>query len=232
MANPQREDGHIDIANELMDHLIRIRIPGEERQIFDVIMRQTWGYCELKNGKPYKDEKNNWVKKKYDSISNTQFEKFTGIKRRKVWSIINKLLEKNLITKNSDSLICKYGIQKNWEKWKVSPKKVTVTNNGDRVSPNMVTKVSPNMVHTKEKKEIYTKEKKISFNFKTNLFNNLTIEQMEEYEKKYPDIDVYEEEKKMTDWLIGEKVKKDKGQSNNIPKNFSRFINNWLRRSK
>ena len=76
------------------------------------------------------------------------------------------------------------------------------------------------------------KEKKISFNFKTNLFNNLTIEQMEEYEKKYPDIDVYEEEKKMTDWLIGEKVKKNKGQSNKIPKNFSRFINNWLRRSK
>ena len=81
-----------------------------------------------------------------------------------------------------------------------------------------------------EKKE--KKEKKISFNFKTGLFNNLTIEQMEEYEKKYPDIDVYEEEKKMTDWLIGEKVKKDKGQSNKIPKNFSRFINNWLRRSK
>ena len=81
-----------------------------------------------------------------------------------------------------------------------------------------------------EKKE--KKGKKISFNFKTNLFNNLTIEQMEEYEKKYPDIDVYEEEKKMTDWLIGEKVKKDKGQSNKIPKNFSRFINNWLRRSK
>ena len=232
MANPQREDGHIDIANELMDHLIRIRIPGEERQIFDVIMRQTWGYCELKKGKPYKDEKNNWVKKKYDSISNTQFEKFTGIKRRKVWSIINKLLEKNLITKNSDSLICKYGIQKDWEKWKVSPKKVTVTNNGDRVSPIMVTKVSPYMVHTKEKKEIYTKEKKISFNFKTGLFNNLTIEQMEEYEKKYPDIDIYEEEKKMTDWLIGEKVKKDNGQSNKIPKDFSRFINNWLRRSK
>jgi len=55
---------------------------------------------------------------------------------------------------------------------------------------------------------------------------------MEEYEKKYPDIDVYEEEKKMTDWLIGEKVKKDNGQSNKIPKDFSRFINNWLRRSK
>jgi len=81
-----------------------------------------------------------------------------------------------------------------------------------------------------EKKE--KKGKKISFNFKTGLFNNLTIEQMEEYEKKYPDIDVYEEEKKMTDWLIGEKVKKNKGQSNKIPKDFSRFINNWLRRSK
>ena len=80
-----------------------------------------------------------------------------------------------------------------------------------------------------EKKE--KKGKKISFNFKTGLFNNLTIEQMKEYEKKYPDIDIYEEEKKMTDWLIGEKVKKNKGQSNKIPKNFSRFINNWFSRT-
>ena len=166
MANPQRENGHIDIANEIMDHLIKIRIPGEERQIFDVIMRQTWGYCELKNGKPYKDKDGNWVKKKFDYISNTQFEKFTGIKRRKIWNIINKLLDKNLIIKKSDSSICKYGIQKDWEKWKVSPKKVTVIKNGDRVSPNMVTEVSPIMVHTKEniqKKKYKRKISQLSF---------------------------------------------------------------------
>lgn len=32
MANPQREEGHIDIANEIVDQLCRYRIPGREWQ--------------------------------------------------------------------------------------------------------------------------------------------------------------------------------------------------------
>lgn len=126
MASPQRENGHVDLANEIADHLMKIRIPGEERQIFDCIMRQTWGYCKLRGGKPYKDKKGLWVKKKWDAISQTQFVKFTGINRRRVWSLIQELLDKNLIVKNDDGFICKYAIQKDWEKWKLSSKKVTV----------------------------------------------------------------------------------------------------------
>ena len=33
MASPQREEGHIDIANEIVNQLCRYRIPGQEWQI-------------------------------------------------------------------------------------------------------------------------------------------------------------------------------------------------------
>jgi hypothetical protein len=37
MASPQRENGHVEIANELFDALCRFRIPGEARQCLDAI---------------------------------------------------------------------------------------------------------------------------------------------------------------------------------------------------
>lgn len=162
MASPQQENGHIDLANEIADHLMQIRIPGEERQIFDCIMRQTWGYCRLRGGKPYKDKRGLWVKKKWDAISQTQFERLTGINRRRVWKLIQGLLDKNLIVKNDDGFICKYRIQKDWEKWKLSSKKVTV---GETVVKKGDDPVVKNDAHkrkgTKEKRKeqpIQTKE--------------------------------------------------------------------------
>ena len=64
MAEPQKENGYTPIANEIMDALCRIRIPGEERQVLDCIFRKTYGWnkCE-------------------DSISLTQFMEMTGLKK-------------------------------------------------------------------------------------------------------------------------------------------------------
>ena len=139
MSEHQRENGHLDIANTLMESLIKIHLSGREWQIMMVIFRQTWGYCELKDGKPYKDKSGMFAKKKMDRISHSQFEKFTGINRRKIWGILNQLLKKNLIiktiTKKGDITVCNYGIQKDSDKWRLSPKKGTITKKGDRVSP-------------------------------------------------------------------------------------------------
>ena len=44
MAMPQVENGYTRIANELLEALAKIRIPGEARQVFDVIMRKTYGF--------------------------------------------------------------------------------------------------------------------------------------------------------------------------------------------
>lgn len=139
MSDIQRENGHIDIANKLVESLMKTHLSGREWQIIMVIFRQTWGYCELRDGHKYKDKHGFWVKKKMDRISHSQFEEFTGINRRKIWDILNSLLNKNIIiktiTKKGDITVCNYGIQKDSSKWKVSPKRGTITKKGDRVSP-------------------------------------------------------------------------------------------------
>lgn len=165
--NHQRENGHIDIANTLMEKLMKIHLSGNEWRIIMAIIRQTWGYCELKNGEKHKDKHGFWVKKKIDMISHTRFEELTKIKRRKVWGILNKLLAKNMIiktiTKRGDSIVCNYGIQKDSDKWiLLSPKEVTVPQRGDRVSPKEVTVLSPKEVHIKETLKENIKKKTIS----------------------------------------------------------------------
>ena len=132
MASPQIEDGYLKIANEVMYALIKSRVPGQERQVFDSIMAKTWGF-----------------NKKRDPISNSQFCKLTGLHKVAICKAINNLLSKNMITKNGNTPIPTYGIQKDYARWKLLPKKVTL--------PKMVTSVTkkgkgllPKMVPTKD----------------------------------------------------------------------------------
>ena len=86
----------------------------------------------------------------------------------------------------------------------------------------------------KNVKNVNNEKKKkgnISFNFNKKEFINLTKERMEEFDKKYPGVDVDEEIEKIESWLMAEKEKKDKGEKNKLPKDYNRFINNWLKRS-
>ena len=71
-------------------------------------------------------------------------------------------------------------------------------------------------------------EKKISFSFKDEKFLNLPLTKMEVFEEKYPAKDVYNEIGKMEKWLMAEKVKKDEGKKNKIPKDYNSFIHKWL----
>jgi phage replication O-like protein O len=125
MANPQAEDGHIDIANGIVEHLACTRIPGEAMQCLWVILRKTWGW-----------------KKKADKISMGQIATATNMKRQHVQRALNVLLEMNIVTKNGDSSINEWGFNKDYDTWKVSPKKVT----SPEPSPNTVTSLSPNTV--------------------------------------------------------------------------------------
>lgn len=82
MANPQIENGYTRIANEIMDALAKIRIPGQARQVLDFILRKTYGW-----------------NKKTDMISLSQFVEGTGLSKVAVCKGINKLLGMNIITK-------------------------------------------------------------------------------------------------------------------------------------
>ena len=146
MANPQVENGHIDIANEIIEALAKIRLSGEEMQVLWVIFRKTYGWH-----------------KKQDAIPLSQFSELTGLKRQHVLRAIRKLEPKKVIvvTKNGNSHTNVYEFNKDFEQWRVLPKKVTVTKNGYKVLPKMVTKLEPKKVHSKEKKETIQKKKDI-----------------------------------------------------------------------
>ncbi len=130
MASPQKEDGYTAIANEIMDALCHIRIPGEERQVLDAILRKTYGWnkCE-------------------DAISLSQFVEITGLKKPHIIQSIKGLLLKKVIsvTEKGNEPAKVYKFNKNYDEWIPLPKKVTlpkkvisVTEKGNLALPKTV----------------------------------------------------------------------------------------------
>lgn len=110
MANPQIENGHTDIANELIEALAHIRIAGEEMQCLWVIFRKTYG----------------WHKRE-DNISLSQFAVMTGLNKPAVLRALNKLLSKKIIEiiKNDNNMGNKYRFNKDFTQWQPLAKKIT-----------------------------------------------------------------------------------------------------------
>ena len=107
---PQCEDGYTKIANELLEAFGLIRIPGEARQVLDVIIRKTYGWG-----------------KKMDAISLEQFCLTTGLKKPNVVRAIKKLLTMNLIIKKDNGYVAMYGINKTYSTWQRLSKKITLS---------------------------------------------------------------------------------------------------------
>jgi len=147
MASPQIENGHLDIANTIVDKLCSYRLNGQEWQIVWVILRKTWGWLEDPNDKTS-------PKKKMDRISLSQFEKFTGINRCRCQTLLKGLIEKNIIKRTViekyNTQYITYGFQSDYDKWQVLPKSVTVTKKCKGVFPKSVTEVLPKSVTTKD----------------------------------------------------------------------------------
>ena len=133
MASPQKEDGYTAIANEIMEALAAYRIPGAQMQCLLHILRKTYGF-----------------NKKWDAISNSQFVKATGLIKQHVNRALKDLIDKNIVTKKGYRPAINYCFNKNYKTWKLSPKKVTVTNNGSIVTKKGA-KLSPKKVTTKDK---------------------------------------------------------------------------------
>lgn len=86
--------------------MIRIRIPGEARQVLDFIIRKTYGF-----------------NKKADAISLSQFVGATGIKKPNVIRAIIKLDNMCIIKKDNNG-ITKYMLNKNFDEWKALSKRI------------------------------------------------------------------------------------------------------------
>ena len=152
MANPQKENGHTSIANELIEELAKTYLSSYETQIIFAIFRKTYGW-----------------QKKEDWITGTQLSDMTGIKRSHISRTIKRLVNRNILTKNNKKL----SIQKDFEKWD-KPEKLPkqVTNKTEKKLPiqdtklpkqvhkvtQIGTKLLPKQVHTKEKKETIQKK--------------------------------------------------------------------------
>jgi len=131
MTNPQREHGHVDIANTIVDHFCKLRLSGQEWQILWVIIRKTYGW-----------------QKKSDQISLSQFSILTGIDRSNVCRALSGLIGKGVIKKTT-TYITTYSFVKHYNEWKVvanSPRLENTT----KTSGEIDNRVVANLTHTKD----------------------------------------------------------------------------------
>jgi len=96
MANPQVEDGHTRIANELMEQLMKLYLAPNQWQVLVCIMRKTYGFH-----------------KKVDYITNTQICEGTGLLKSNVSRAVTILAQRKIISRNGKHI----GLQKDWEQW-------------------------------------------------------------------------------------------------------------------
>ena len=152
MANPQIEDGHVDLANEIVEQFCRYRISGEEWLVLWAIIRKTYGW-----------------KKKQDRISLSQLSQMTEMKRQTVLRAINKLSSKKIIgvIKNDDSGINIYSFNKHFDQWEPLSKKITVSSKKIMGVIKKDNRVSSKKGHTKDTitKDTITKDNSNGFVF-------------------------------------------------------------------
>ena len=139
MANPQSENGHTDIANEILEALCKINLSSYQSRILNAIFRKTYGW-----------------NKKSDWISNSQLVELTGLKKQHVSRALSELKKRNMIIREGRDT----SFQKDYDQWKELPRKVTklpkevtVTNTG-----NSVTNTGNGVTSTGAHKRNYTKE--------------------------------------------------------------------------
>ena len=142
MASPQCENGYTKIANELLEAMIRTRIPGQEMRVMLAVLRFTYGYG-----------------KKQDQISYGQIAKMTEIPRVRVIEHVKSLVSKKGLgsLNNGTRKPLTMWINKDFEQWQPSPMKETSPNHGTKPSPNHGNRSSPNHGTLQRKKEIRKK---------------------------------------------------------------------------
>lgn len=97
-----------------------MRIPGESRQVFDFILRKTWGF-----------------QKKSDHISLSQFVAATRIPKSNVCRALRRLVSMGMIVvKNDNDVAVKYSIVKDFTKWKPLSKTTTLSDMTTNVVKN------------------------------------------------------------------------------------------------
>lgn len=143
MANPQKENGFVSIATELVEAFARSELTQNESKILWVIIRKTYGW-----------------NKKFDTISLSFFENAACLPHWSVERALKGLLKKRLIIKNKiNSRTVEYGIQKDYGQWirhEIDTHEI-VPNKGTKPCPKSGTPhaehVGTNPCHTTDNKD-------------------------------------------------------------------------------
>ncbi len=146
MANPQKEQGYVAIANEIVDKFCRYRLSGEEWLVLWVILRKTYGW-----------------NKKQDRISLSQFAVMTNLKRQNSLRALKKLASKKIIVviKTDATMTNMYKFNKNFDCWTPLSKKITGASKKIRSGINIDNKGASKKIHTKDIKDTIQKTREI-----------------------------------------------------------------------
>lgn len=126
MASPQCENGYARIANEILEALSKIRIPGTAWQVLNAIFRKSYGYC-----------------KKTAIFKSGEISKMTGLRRQHVQRDIDRLVSMGIVIVTNTGYVPNIGYAieisfcKDYTKWIAYPNKVT-----HKTYPNKVTHVT------------------------------------------------------------------------------------------
>ena len=107
MANPQKENGYLAIANEIVEVLCQVQLSGTEQRLLWAIWRKTWGW-----------------QKKSDSIPLRKLKEMTKMKERAVWRGLAGLTQKNIVFKKlkkdptSGIMFNVFTFNKDYESWR------------------------------------------------------------------------------------------------------------------
>jgi len=146
LANPQTEDGHVRIANDLWEAIARQNLSGNEFRVLLGILRKLYGF-----------------KKKSDWISNRQLAKLVGISYDQAGKMVLRLAERRIITlaylDEGQRRIVRFN--KDFDTWEPLPKKATLAQKGETPSSKKARDPRSKRRTTKETitKETITKER-------------------------------------------------------------------------
>ena len=149
MASPQKELGHIEIANDIVEKLYSSHLSGSEFMIILFVIRRTWGW-----------------NKKEDQISISQVVTETTLARKTICECLNKLVTKRLLFKREGNVntLC---FNKNYDEWLVTKRTL---GSYQKVTIQVVTKTTPKVV-TKTTLPIYIKDNKDNKDTNVSLTN-------------------------------------------------------------
>ncbi len=250
MANPQREDGHVDLANDIVEAFAQTQLSGYESRVVMALLRRTWGQVKRdKKGRVLKDKKGWILKKQKAVISSKNWVKLTGLNKYNVSRTLRQLELRQIVIKNDNKT--EWRFQKDYDKWLEPIKRIVIKNDNTyfvikndnafikndngiiKIDNKLMPRPAPRKQQRATKKTLKEnlkdstnttkQEQKIIFNFDTEKWKNIKPKNIEDWDKAYPACDIKLELSQMKEWLLSNPSKRKA--------NYRRFITNWLARS-